>query len=191
MANLEHDVAIELSRALNLVNANDLLARQVIQIARNHTQVGAFVKGTDPLPFFSLSTAPPMPMQTLMVNVRHELTSVCLSVVLTCHVMHTLSIACAAFGKFQETFLFDIYLKIQNHDREHGVNGPSGDKQDPKGNGTAQGPAIAMSGFTRSFDEEDETPAPVMKGGLVKTVKASTDDVRNHCLFMQLFTITI
>lgn len=45
MSGLEHQVAIDISRALNLVNANDLLARQVIQIARNHKQVGGFVKG--------------------------------------------------------------------------------------------------------------------------------------------------
>lgn len=45
MSGLEHQVAIDISRALNLVNANDLLARQVIQIARNHKQAGGFVKG--------------------------------------------------------------------------------------------------------------------------------------------------
>lgn len=47
MSGLEHQVAIDISRALNLVNANDLLARQVIQIARNHKQVGGFVKGKE------------------------------------------------------------------------------------------------------------------------------------------------
>jgi hypothetical protein len=45
MSGLEHEIAIDISRALNLVNPNDLLARQVIQIARNHKQANGFVKG--------------------------------------------------------------------------------------------------------------------------------------------------
>ncbi|OAQ32112.1 hypothetical protein K457DRAFT_318984 [Linnemannia elongata AG-77] len=44
MSGLEHEIAIDISRALNLVNPNDLLARQVIQIARNHKQANGFVK---------------------------------------------------------------------------------------------------------------------------------------------------
>ena len=32
-----HDIAIKLSRALNLINPNDLLARRVIDIAKNNT----------------------------------------------------------------------------------------------------------------------------------------------------------
>ncbi len=45
MSGLEHEIAIDISRALNLINPNDLLARQVIQIARNHKQAQGFVKG--------------------------------------------------------------------------------------------------------------------------------------------------
>ncbi|KAG0352001.1 DEAH-box RNA helicase prp16 [Podila minutissima] len=137
MSGLEHQVAIDISRALNLVNANDLLARQVIQIARNHKQVGGFVK------------------------------------------------ACAAFGKFKDEFLFDIYLKIQNHDREHGVEDTSKPvhKEDtvtsantsrPKKE--SKEPSVGMSNFTLSFTEEDEELPPQLPGGLLKKAKPSGDD---------------
>ncbi|KAF9316952.1 DEAH-box RNA helicase prp16 [Podila horticola] len=137
MSGLEHQVAIDISRALNLVNANDLLARQVIQIARNHKQVGGFVK------------------------------------------------ACAAFGKFKDEFLFDIYLKIQNHDREHGVEDTTkpGHKEDivmsantsrPKKE--SKEPSVGMSNFTLSFTEEDEELPPQLPGGLLKKAKPSGDD---------------
>ena len=39
-----HHIAIELSRALNLVNPNDLLAKRVQDIARNNT-IDGFVAG--------------------------------------------------------------------------------------------------------------------------------------------------
>ncbi|KAF8951662.1 DEAH-box RNA helicase prp16 [Haplosporangium bisporale] len=138
MSGLEHQVAIDISRALNLVNANDLLARQVIQIARNHKQAGGFVK------------------------------------------------ACAAFGKFKDEFLFDIYLKIQNHDQEHGVEDPSktaAHKDDtvmsantsrPKKE--SKEPSVGMSNFTLSFTEEDEELPPQLPGGLLKKAKPSGDD---------------
>ncbi|KAG0099337.1 DEAH-box RNA helicase prp16 [Podila epicladia] len=137
MSGLEHQVAIDISRALNLVNANDLLARQVIQIARNHKQVGGFVK------------------------------------------------ACAAFGKFKDEFLFDIYLKIQNHDREHGVEDTSkpAHKEDtvtsantsrPKKE--SKEPSVGMSNFTLSFTEEDEDLPPQLPGGLLKKARLSGDD---------------
>jgi hypothetical protein len=42
---LVHNIAIGLSRALNIINPNDLLARRVMDIARNNTQEG-FMKGT-------------------------------------------------------------------------------------------------------------------------------------------------
>ncbi|KAF9298343.1 DEAH-box RNA helicase prp16 [Mortierella antarctica] len=137
MSGLEHQVAIDISRALNLVNANDLLARQVIQIARNHKQVGGFVK------------------------------------------------ACAAFGKFRDEFLFDIYLKIQNHDREHGVEDTSKPvhKEDTvKSANTSRPkkeskePSVGMSNFTLSFTEEDEELPPQLPGGLLKKAKPSGDD---------------
>ncbi|OZJ04171.1 hypothetical protein BZG36_02176 [Bifiguratus adelaidae] len=41
---LVHNIAVELSRVLNLVNPNDLLAKRVIQIARRETNVDQFVK---------------------------------------------------------------------------------------------------------------------------------------------------
>jgi pre-mRNA-splicing factor ATP-dependent RNA helicase DHX38/PRP16 len=40
-----HDIAIQLSRTLNLTNPNDLLARRVIQIAKNDKNADAFAKG--------------------------------------------------------------------------------------------------------------------------------------------------
>ncbi|CAG8697359.1 5223_t:CDS:2, partial [Acaulospora morrowiae] len=39
-----HQIAIELSRALNLLNPNDLLAKTVIQVAKDHKNVGTFIK---------------------------------------------------------------------------------------------------------------------------------------------------
>ena len=39
-----HEVAIKLSRQLNTINPNDLLARRVIDIAKNNTEEG-FIQG--------------------------------------------------------------------------------------------------------------------------------------------------
>ena len=41
-----HDIAIQLSRTLNLTNPNDLLAKRVIQIAKNDRNANSFVRGT-------------------------------------------------------------------------------------------------------------------------------------------------
>ncbi|KAF9112727.1 DEAH-box RNA helicase prp16 [Mortierella sp. AM989] len=136
MSDLEHQIAIDVSRALNLVNPNDLLARQVIQIARNHQQVQGFVK------------------------------------------------ACAAFGKFKEEFLFDLYTKIQAHDREFGVDGPSASgatgsrsgRDGSKSNSAAVESSVAMSNFTQAFNEEDESSAPVLPGGLIMRAKSAGDE---------------
>jgi pre-mRNA-splicing factor ATP-dependent RNA helicase DHX38/PRP16 len=40
-----HEVAVKLSRVLNIINPNDLLATRVIDIARNNTESG-FIDGT-------------------------------------------------------------------------------------------------------------------------------------------------
>lgn len=40
-----HEVAIKLSRVLNTINPNDLLAKRVIDIAQNNTTEG-FVQGS-------------------------------------------------------------------------------------------------------------------------------------------------
>lgn len=48
-----HDIAIQLSRTLNLTNPNDLLARRVIQIAKNDKNADAFAKGERQLPDLS------------------------------------------------------------------------------------------------------------------------------------------
>ncbi|KAF9420204.1 DEAH-box RNA helicase prp16, partial [Entomortierella beljakovae] len=125
MSDLEHQIAIDVSRALNLVNPNDLLARQVIQIARNHKQVQGFVK------------------------------------------------ACAAFGKFKEDFLYDLYTKIQNYDREAiDSSSTSGSKQDGS---KTQGSSVSLSGFAQFFDE-DESPAPMLQGGLMIKRKTTGDE---------------
>ncbi|KAF9425812.1 DEAH-box RNA helicase prp16 [Podila epigama] len=137
MSGLEHQIAIDISRALNLVNANDLLARQVIQIARNHKQVQGFVK------------------------------------------------ACAAFGKFKEEFLFDIYQKILDHDQEFGVEDSTAatkQKENEKNVSTTKPkkdpkePTVGMSNFTLSFTEEDEELPPQLPGGLLKKAKPSGDN---------------
>ncbi|CAG8483865.1 6782_t:CDS:10 [Rhizophagus irregularis] len=39
-----HQIAIELSRALNLINPNDLLAKNIIQVAKDHKSVETFIK---------------------------------------------------------------------------------------------------------------------------------------------------
>lgn len=70
MSGLEHEIAIDISRALNLVNPNDLLARQVIQIARNHKQANGFVKGK-----LNWSSHTP---STINYNVATPLCNVCL-----------------------------------------------------------------------------------------------------------------
>ena len=44
-----HEIAIKLSRALNLINPNDLLARRVIDIARNNDELNRFTQGKSPL----------------------------------------------------------------------------------------------------------------------------------------------
>ncbi|KAF8985801.1 DEAH-box RNA helicase prp16 [Entomortierella lignicola] len=145
MSDLEHQIAIDVSRALNLVNPNDLLARQVIQIARNHKQVQGFVKGMSQL---------------------------------------HLHYPCAAFGKFKEDFLFDLYAKIQAHDKEFGVDDTSKSKATGSGSGkdtsndnSAQiGSYVGLSNFTRSYDDDDEAPAPVLPGGLIKRVKKEGDE---------------
>jgi hypothetical protein len=42
-----HELAIKLSRALNIINPNELLARRVIDIAKTNTPEG-FAKGAHP-----------------------------------------------------------------------------------------------------------------------------------------------
>lgn len=82
--------------------------------------------------------------------------------------------------------MFDIYLKIQNHDREHGVEDTTkpGHKEDivmsantsrPKKE--SKEPSVGMSNFTLSFTEEDEELPPQLPGGLLKKAKPSGDDV--------------
>ncbi|KAF9583362.1 DEAH-box RNA helicase prp16 [Lunasporangiospora selenospora] len=131
MSGFEHEVAIDLSRALNLVNANDLLARQVIQIARNHKQASGFVK------------------------------------------------ACTAFGKFKDEFLFDVYVKVQNYDRDHAGNGESNEygngHQTSSTNQRQSSLSVGLSNFVRSFDDDDESSAPELPGGLIKR-KTTGDD---------------
>lgn len=43
--NFVHDIAIDISRALNLTNPNDLIARKVIQFADTHKDFEKFSKG--------------------------------------------------------------------------------------------------------------------------------------------------
>ncbi|KAF9199035.1 DEAH-box RNA helicase prp16 [Haplosporangium sp. Z 27] len=91
---------------------------------------------------------------------------------------------CAAFGKFKEDFLFDLYAKIQAHDKEFGVDDTSKSKATGSGSGkdtsndnSAQiGSYVGLSNFTRSYDDDDEAPAPVLPGGLIKRVKKEGDE---------------
>lgn len=101
--------------------------------------------------------------------------------------LYSSKIACAAFGKFKDEFLFDIYLKIQNHDREHGVEDlsktvahkddavTSANTSRPKKE--SKEPSVGMSNFTLSFTEEDEELPVQLPGGLLKKAKPSGDDV--------------
>lgn len=83
-----HDIAIQLSRTLNLTNPNDLLAKRVIQIARNDRNPQSFTKG--------------------------RYTAAQLAAIPT----HTCSLACASFGRFKPEFLLELYAKIDSHLRD-------------------------------------------------------------------------
>lgn len=47
-----HELAINISRALNLSNPNDLLAKQVIQLAKSHKHFDKFAAGTYSMSLF-------------------------------------------------------------------------------------------------------------------------------------------
>lgn len=43
--NFVHDIAVDISRALNLTNPNDLIAKKVIQFAETHKDFEKFSQG--------------------------------------------------------------------------------------------------------------------------------------------------
>lgn len=45
--NFVHDIAVDISRALNLTNPNDLIAKKVIQFAETNKDFEKFSKGNE------------------------------------------------------------------------------------------------------------------------------------------------
>ncbi|KZV62620.1 P-loop containing nucleoside triphosphate hydrolase protein [Peniophora sp. CONT] len=97
----EHQVAIKLSRAINLVNPNDLLASRVIDIAKSNDEKG-------------------------FMN------------------------AAKSFGKFQESFLSELYAEIVSHAKQETPGAPE-----------------AVKGIT-VHDSDMLEPEPVRPGGLMR-----------------------
>jgi len=82
-----HHIAIKLSRALNIVNPNDLLAQRVTDIANTNT-LPAFISGKN------TPTSTPPPGFEIDFN---------------------LLLAANSFGKFQDSFLTDLHAEILSH----------------------------------------------------------------------------
>lgn len=120
-----HQVAIRLSRALNTLNPNDLLAQRVIDIAKTNT-VDGFMSGKS-FPGFSPS--------------------------------YSLSTAARSFGKFQDSFLGELYADIHIHA-----------KQEETGHVPQPVPGITV------HDSDILEPEPAREGGLTQKSK---DMVRN------------
>jgi pre-mRNA-splicing factor ATP-dependent RNA helicase DHX38/PRP16 len=92
-----HQLAVKLSRVLNIVNPNDLLARTVINLARTHPPEG-FAKGVPSHPILS-----------------------CGFLYLMCRVIT----AARAFGKFQDSFLAELHSEILSHEKREATGAPS------------------------------------------------------------------
>ncbi len=112
-----HQIAIRLSRALNIINPNDLLAQTAIDIAKTTTQDG-FMTGmySVPRPVIFLSTT-----------------------------------AARSFGKFQDSFLGELYADILSHAHQE----ESGHVPQPL-------PGITV------HDSDVLEPEPARQGGLVQ-----------------------
>lgn len=50
--NFVHDIAVDISRALNLTNPNDLIAKKVIQFAETNKDFEKFSKGNESRLYF-------------------------------------------------------------------------------------------------------------------------------------------
>ena len=90
-----HDVAIKLSRALNLINPNDLLARRVIDIAKTNSEP-SFITGK----------------LLYMASISLD------------QAIHPHSRSCLAakgFGKFKDAFLSDIHAEVIAHAHQEPV----------------------------------------------------------------------
>jgi pre-mRNA-splicing factor ATP-dependent RNA helicase DHX38/PRP16 len=112
-----HQLAIKISRALNTVNPNDLLATRVTEIAKTQSREG-FVKG--------------------------------LSTFILLHLQLTLLSAAKTFGKFQDSFLSELYAEIQFHVKQEAPGAPE-----------------PMQGIT-VHDADVLEPDPVRPGGLMR-----------------------
>jgi pre-mRNA-splicing factor ATP-dependent RNA helicase DHX38/PRP16 len=89
-----HQLAIKLSRVLNIVNPNDLLARTVIDLAKSHPFEG-FAKGAAYIFFF-----------VLFLMIFWSL------------------LAARAFGKFQDSFLAELHSEILSHEKREASGAP-------------------------------------------------------------------
>jgi hypothetical protein len=90
-----HQLAIKLSRILNIVNPNDLLARTVIDLAKTHPPEG-FAKGAHSQ----------LACSWFLGLIRHAIT------------------AARAFGKFQDSFLAELHSEILSHEKREATGAP-------------------------------------------------------------------
>lgn len=90
-----HHIAIQLSRALNLVNPNDLLARRVQDIAKTNTVEG-FIAGAHSLRCTNCS-----------------------------RLIYVASLASKSFGKFKDSFLSELHAEILSHAKQEAAGNPS------------------------------------------------------------------
>lgn len=83
-----HELAIKLSRALNLINPNDLLARRVIDIAQTNS-ADSFVQGA---------------LRPLLLSLNQS--------------KFSRHVAAKGFGKFKDSFLAELHDEILSHAKQ-------------------------------------------------------------------------
>lgn len=138
-----HSLAITLSRALNLVTPNDLLARRVIDIAKTSTVEG-FTSGASPrftLAHTTNTLSYPFPVLKNSYAVEY---------------IRTYTHAAAkSFGKFKDSFLAELHAEILSHAKQEET-------------GHIPEPVPGVQGII-IHDSEVLEPDPVREGGLVRT----------------------
>ena len=135
-----HQLAIKLARALNLVNPNDLLATRVTDIARTSSEEG-FLKGQSrPLPLAPAPRPSRAPYPSLLPPSSPARRS-----------PPPPRTAAKSFGKFRDSFLAELYAEIAAHAAQEA----SGHVPQP------------VQGIT-VHDSEVLEPEPVRQGGLMR-----------------------
>ena len=114
-----HELAIELSRALNLTNPNDLLAKRVVQLAKNDKNFDRFATGNIYTQKFKTFHS----IDRVTSNISHfkaiknELIFLIPFIIINnfLFLLFVLFVACQTFGRFQRDFLLEAFNNIQNH----------------------------------------------------------------------------